>query len=38
VVPVSDEAMAAMQENWVVWAEKYGEQLDAYKQLIAEEE
>jgi hypothetical protein len=27
-----------MQENWVVWAEKYEEQLDAYKQLIAEEE
>jgi len=38
VVPVDDEAMAAMQENWVVWAEKYEKQLDAYKQLIAEEE
>jgi hypothetical protein len=38
VVPVSDEAMEGMRENWVVWAEKYEKQLDAYKQLIAEEE
>ena len=38
VVPVSDEAMAGMQENWVVWAENYQTQLDAYKKLISEEE
>ncbi len=37
VVPVDDEAMAGMQENWVVWAEKYEKQLDDYKQLLAEE-
>ena len=37
VVPVDDEAMAAMQENWVVWAEDYEKQLDAYKKLIDEE-
>ncbi len=37
VVPVDDEAMAGMQENWVVWAEDYEKQLDAYKKLIDEE-
>jgi len=34
---VNDEAMAGMEENWVVWAEKYEKQLDAYKKLIDEE-
>jgi hypothetical protein len=38
VVPVCDEALEGMRENWVVWAENYQTQLDAYKQLIAEEE
>jgi hypothetical protein len=38
VVPVNDEAMEGMRENWVVWAKKYKKQLDAYKQLISEEE
>ena len=37
VVPVDDEAMAGMQENWVVWAKDYEKQLDAYKKLIDEE-
>ena len=38
VVPVDDEAMGGMQDNWVVWAKRYTTQLDTYKRLILQEE
>ena len=37
LAPVDDSAMTEMQSDWVEWAEKFPEQLQEYRQLIAEE-